>query len=50
LLEFIINRDLKKSFRTVKMGQTTCCTPDSDTNMVYNPNGSNMNSTHKLDG
>lgn len=32
------------------MGQTTCCTPDSDTNMVYNPNGSNMNSTHKFDG
>ncbi len=24
------------------MGQTACCTPDSDNNMIFNPNGSNV--------
>ena len=32
------------------MGQTACCTPDSDNNMVFNPNRSNVSQNQKING
>ena len=32
------------------MGQTACCAPESDNNMLFNPNGANMNLLKKYDG
>ena len=32
------------------MGQTACCAPESDNNMLFNPNGANMNPLKKYDG